>query len=47
MAASGAIKDSIGFFGNFSLGMVLALTAMLWTIFILKVSHSGAASAWA
>jgi hypothetical protein len=37
MAASGQIKDSIGFFGNFTLGMVLALAAMLYTIFILKV----------
>ncbi len=31
----------------FILGMVLALTAMLWTIFIFKVSHSGNALAWA
>ena len=37
MAASGHIKDSIGYFGNFTLGMVLALIAMLYAIFILKV----------
>ncbi len=34
------------FWWCFSLSIALAITAMLWTIFILKVSHSGAASAW-
>jgi hypothetical protein len=37
MSVSGHIKDGIGYFGNFTLGMILALIAMLYAIFILKV----------
>ena len=38
MAVSGLIKEHLGFYGNFSLGMFFALLAMFYAIFFLKVS---------
>ena len=39
MAVSGLIKDNFGFIGNFSLGIAMAMMAMLWAIFFLKVGR--------
>ena len=39
MAASGKIKDHIGFYGNFVLGMLFALLSMFYAILFLKVSN--------
>ena len=38
MAVSGVIKENIGFYGNFILGMFFALLSMFYAIFFLKVS---------
>jgi hypothetical protein len=38
MAVSGIIKEHLGFYGNFLLGMFFALLAMFYAIFFLKVS---------
>jgi hypothetical protein len=37
MAVSGIIKEHLGFYGNFFLGMFFALLAMFYAIFFLKV----------
>ena len=39
MAVSGVIKENIGFYGNFILGMFFALVSMFYAIFFLKVSE--------
>jgi len=40
MAASGKIKDHIGFYGNFVLGMLFALLSMFYAILFLKDSRT-------
>ena len=37
MGASGRIKEHVGFYGNFILGMSFALLSMFYAIFFLKV----------
>jgi len=40
MAISGLIKEHLGFYGNFSLGMFFSLVAMFYAIFVLKDSRT-------
>eukprot|EP00090_Calanus_glacialis_P015112 TRINITY_DN23975_c0_g1_i1.p1 TRINITY_DN23975_c0_g1~~TRINITY_DN23975_c0_g1_i1.p1 ORF type:complete len:391 (-),score=72.69 TRINITY_DN23975_c0_g1_i1:84-1100(-) len=40
MAVSGVIKENIGFYGNFILGMFFALVSMFYAIFFLKDSRT-------
>ena len=39
MAVSGLIKEKLGFYGNFSLGMFFSLLAMVYAIIFLKATH--------
>ena len=38
MGASGFIKERLGYYGNFTLGIVLIVICILYTVIFLKVS---------
>ena len=38
MGASGFIKDKLGYYGNFTIGIVLIVICILYTVIFLKVS---------
>ena len=41
MGASGFIKEELGYYGNFSFGIVLIVICILYTVIFLKVSCLG------